>query len=116
MTNTFSLVEMNARDEADLPNQSKKLLVLELFRRLEESHIFAKGQVVKWKPGLKNRNVPEYGQPAVVTCVLSKVIYEETAGSGTPYFMEPLTIIIGFHHEDDLVEFYVDGRRFEPYE
>jgi hypothetical protein len=34
--------------------------------------------------------------------------------TGSPYFHEPLSTVIGLHREDDLLEFYVDGRRFEP--
>ncbi len=116
MSKNFSLVEMTSGNEADLPNESNKRLVLELFKRFEESHVFTKGQVVKWKPGLKNRNVPEYGQPCVVTGILSRPIYEDNAVSGSPYFMEPLTLIIGCYHEEDLVEFHVDARRFEPFD
>ena len=31
-------------------------------------------------------------------------------------FREPLSLVIGVFYDDDLVEFRVDGRRFEPLE
>ncbi|VTZ28585.1 conserved hypothetical protein [Methylocella tundrae] len=37
-------------------------------------------------------------------------------GAPSPYFQEPLTLIIGTYREDDLLEFHVDGRRFEPFD
>jgi hypothetical protein len=39
-------------------------------RAFQERHAFAVGDLVTWKPGLKNRRIPRYGQPAVVMEVL----------------------------------------------
>jgi hypothetical protein len=64
---------------------------------------------------LRNKRIPEYGEPAIVTGVLPRPLYEQgEASAASPYYMEPLTIIIGIFMDDDLVEFYVDARRFEP--
>jgi hypothetical protein len=87
----------------------------ELARRLDTHHVFAKGQFVVWKAGLKNKVKPDYGEPAIVTGVYPSPIYEQTeTSSGSPYYLEPLSLVIGVYHEDDLLEFRVDGRRFEP--
>jgi hypothetical protein len=89
----------------------------ELAERLDEFHSFTKGQIVKWKPGLKNRQAPDYGEPAIVTAVLPRAIFDGTeVGAGSPYFQEPLTLVIGIYREDDLLEFRLDGRRFEPFD
>ena len=68
-------------------------------------------------PRGKNRKFPDYGEPAIVTAVLPNPVFHpsETAAAG-PYFQEPLTLIIGTYRDDDLLEFRVDGRRFEPFE
>ena len=68
-----------------------------------------------WKAGLKSRKFPDYGEPSIVTAVLPNPVYDPNETSaGSPYFQEPPTLVIGVHHEDDLLEFRVDGRRFEP--
>jgi len=44
----------------------------------------------------------------------SPITDQSEASSGSPYFQEPLSIVVGIHRDDDLLEFYADGRRFEP--
>lgn len=83
--------------------------------RLDHVHTFTKGQFVKWKPGLKNRKFPEYGEPAIVRGVFSNPVFDPNEiSAASPYFQEPLTIIVGLYQDDDFLEFRVDGRRFEP--
>jgi len=81
-----------------------------------KTHVFAKNQLVKWKKGLKNRKLPKENQPAVVIDVLSPPLISE-AESGTPYFREPLDILLGFidERDGDFLVFHYDSRRFEPY-
>lgn len=84
--------------------------------RLDRRHVFTKGQFVKWKPGLKNRKYPDYGEPVIVMGVLTEPVFDlSESSSASPYFQEPLTLIIGTHQDEDLLEFRVDGRRFEPF-
>jgi hypothetical protein len=88
--------------------------VKELFDRLNKPNRFKKGQFVKWKPGLRNKAFPDYGEAAIVMAVLAEAIFDPRENSASsPYFREPLTMIIGTYADDDLVEFYVDARRFE---
>ncbi len=104
---------------ADAPNIASPIelhrhKLKELSERLDEDHSFTKGQFVKWKPGLKNRKFPDYGEPAIVTAVLPSPIFdpgEITASS--PYFQEPLTFVLGIYRDDDFLEFRLDSRRFE---
>ena len=97
------------------PAEARKRMLTQLASRLDERHAFAKGQFVAWKPGLKNRKFPEYGEPSIVMAVLPSPVYDPNETSaGSPYFQEPLTIVIGNYREDELLEFRVDGRRFEP--
>ena len=88
-----------------------------LAERLSKINAFTKGQIIKWKPGLKNRRFPEYGEPVIVTDVLSVPIFDPCENSaGSPYFQEPLNIVVGMCREDEFIEFRLDGRRFEPFE
>lgn len=79
-------------------------------------HQFKPNQLVMWKKGMKNRRSPGYGEPAIVIEVLATPLLNPGDESGTPYFREPLDIIIGSLDADgDLLCFHYDSRRFEPY-
>jgi hypothetical protein len=43
------------------PVQAMAAILKELAERLDAPNSFGKGQIVAWKPGLKNRMFPEYG-------------------------------------------------------
>lgn len=98
------------------PAVAQKNLLRELTERLDERHEFSKGQFVMWKAGLRNRKSPEYGEPVIVreVCSIPKFDPSESSAS-SPYFEEPLTLVIALYRDDDLVEYRVDGRRFEPW-
>ncbi|MGO8739746.1 hypothetical protein [Rhodoblastus sp.] len=97
------------------PVDARKSMLKELTERLDQHNVFFKGQFVRWKPGLKNRKFPEYGEPAIVTGVLPTPILDPAeATASSPYFQEPLNLVIGVFQDEDLLEFRVDGRRFEP--
>jgi len=101
----------------DDPAEVRKRMLKQLADRLDEHHAFVKGQFVAWKPGLKNRKFPDYGEPSIVTAVLSSPVFDPSETSaGSPFFQEPLTIVIGNYREGELLEYRVDGRRFEPSE
>jgi len=74
------------------------------------------GVLVQWKPGLRNRKTPDYGNPAIIVDVLEAPLVNMESKMYTPYFREPLDIIIGVLDDDgDFLLWYVDSRRFEPY-
>src|SRR3974390_2795379 len=65
---------------------------------LDKSHTFEKGQLVRWKAGLKNRSIPAYNEAAIIRAVLAAPVYDgcETARcAGSPYFAEPLSRVLG---------------------
>jgi hypothetical protein len=106
---------LHLTDGGEDPAEARKRMLKQLADRLDEHHAFAKGQFVAWKPGLKNRKFPDYGEPAIVTAVLPAPVYDpDEASSASPYFQEPLSIVVGVHRDDDFLEFRIDGRRFEP--
>jgi hypothetical protein len=47
------------------PTDLHRRKLKELAERLDHFHSFAKVQFVKWKPGLKNRKFPDYGDPTL---------------------------------------------------
>src|SRR6266704_5944646 len=87
-----------------------------LVTSFHKRHAFEVGQLVQWKPGLRNRLIPRHGLPAVVIDVLDEAVFDNAIDSGTPFFREPLDLIVGVLDDDgDLDAFYVDSRRFEPF-
>jgi hypothetical protein len=86
----------------------------ELCSRLHKQNEFKEGDLVKWKPGLKNRNYPAYGEPVIIVSVLDSPVFDPSElTAASPYFREPLSLIIGEVVEKDFVEYHVDARRFE---
>ena len=82
-------------------------------------HEFSAGQLVRWKPGMKNRRRPATNQPAIVLEVLSEPVFDTSptdSSAGTPYFREPLDIVLGLVDVDgDFIVFHYDSRRLEPF-
>jgi hypothetical protein len=113
----FPAIRLAEDPQADPPAELCCRKLKELSDRLDQFHAFGKGQFVKWKSGLKNRKFPDYGEPAIVTAVLPCPVFDPSeVSSASPYFQEPLSIIIGTYREYDFLEFRVDGRRFEPFD
>lgn len=114
---SFPAIRLADDPQVDTPTELRQRKLRELADRLDQFHVFAKGQFVKWKPGLKNRKFPDYGEPSIVTSVLPCPIFDPSENAAaSPYFQEPLSIVIGTYQDDDLLEFRVDGRRFEPFD
>lgn len=75
------------------------------------------GMLAMWKPGLKNRRFPAYGQPAIVVERLSAPILDHETEAGMTYYREPLDLLLGILHRDcDFLVYHFDSRRFQPYE
>jgi hypothetical protein len=113
----FPAIRLADTVNIDSPTELHRPKLKELSERLDQFHSFIKGQFVKWKPGLKNRKFPDYGEPAIVTAVLPSAIFdpgEITAGS--PYFQEPLGFVLAIYRDDEFLEFRLDSRRFEPFD
>jgi len=73
----------------------------------------APGDIVMWKEGCANRKRPRSDEPAVVLEVLPSPLFGEEKSSGSPYFHEPLDIVLGMLDSDgDLTRYCFDKRRF----
>ena len=77
---------------------------------------FKPGDVIELKPFLRNKRLPNYGQPMIVTEVLDCPIQGDTTDTGSAHFAESLNIRCGELDEDgDVLFFYYDSRRFMPF-
>lgn len=104
----------------DSPLDDLASALRERFHSLTEAHLFKAGDVVVWKPGLRNRRWPSYGKPAIVVEVLDPPVFDAEKDSGNPYFREPLDIALGVFIEDgphrgDFMVWHVDGRRLQTW-
>lgn len=105
-----------AQAKPKLPPSDLIRLLHERLSSLAKHTRFRAGQIVRWKPGLKNRRLPDDGQPAIVVEVLDTPILAREEESGSAYFREPLDIVLGILDSDgDFVMFHYDSRRFEPW-
>jgi hypothetical protein len=77
---------------------------------------FKPGDLVVWKKGLRNKARPAPDEPVIVMQILESPLRDESKqDSGTPYFNEPLDLVLGLLDDDgDFVLFHYDKRRFEP--
>jgi len=97
-------------------DQAYLLRMLQLDAAFRIEHRLVPGDVVQWKTGLRNKRRPEDGAPAVVVERLTEPVYDGEEGAGSPYFREPLDMVVGLLDEDgDYTLYHVDSRRFEPY-
>ncbi len=88
------------------------------FEGLTRRDAFQPGDVVEWKPSLRNRRWPSYGKPAIVVATLPTPVFDTEGNSGSPYFREPLDIALGVFIEDgehrgDFLVWHVDGHRLQ---
>lgn len=92
-----------------------KHILIQRARSLDKKHDFQKGDIVKWKQGLKNRNFPDYGEPILVREILENTSSPSNKDNSFAY--EQRNIVIGvFDEDEDYFEFYVDSRRLEPFD
>ena len=98
------------------PPATEARRLLDLYNDLTHKHQFRPGDLVSWKRGLKNGKYPLKGYPAIVTKVYEQAIIREDMESGSNHFREPLDMVIMVDTDDEISEFHVDSRRFEPYQ
>jgi hypothetical protein len=90
--------------------------LIRAFESMLKKNSFKPNQLVRWKEGLKNKALPEYNQPAIIWEILSPPLFENPKShmAGSPYFHEPLDMVLGVMDEDEFVLLHYDSRRFEP--
>lgn len=111
-------VQLLPGNAGEATNAQRARRLAELSERMDVSHNFHKGQVVRWKPGLRNKSTPANNEVAIVREVLAIPVFdtcEQALCAGSPYFGEPLTLVLAILDSDgDFLEYRYDGRRFEP--
>lgn len=104
------------REIENVPEHISKLRTAkEMFDKLYD---FKSGDLVVWKKGLRNKVKPALNEPAIVMQILDTPLRDQDKqDSGTPYFNEPLDLVLGLIDEDgEFALFHYDKRRFEPYQ
>jgi hypothetical protein len=97
------------------PPELEARRIIDLFNDLKRNGEFRIGDLVTWKPGLKNGRYPEKNYPAVVTRVYEQPLVRSDMESGSNHFREPLDLVILVDTGDEVSEFHVDSRRFRHY-
>ncbi len=90
------------------------------YAALQRSYTFKPGDLVTWKPRLRNKTIPGEADPAIVLQVLEQPIFDEERNSASPYFREPLDLVLGVlcniePHRGEWMSFYYDSRLFQPW-
>lgn len=77
---------------------------------------FARGSMVKWKPGMRVARLLAYGQPAVVLQVLNEPVVDESASAMDPSRSYRCDLLIGVETPNhQFMTFYADSRRLEHF-
>lgn len=87
-----------------------------LYRSYVARNVFLPGDLVTWKPGLKNRVHPAEGEPAVVVRVLDTPIIDGLADAGNPDFKAEYDLICGLSIDGVFLTYHYDSARFKKYE
>ena len=100
------------------PRGDPGAVLRERYQSFVQPQRFAPGQLAEWKPGLKNKRIPRYGQPAVVIEILETPVLDREDEAGSTYFREPLDVVLGLLWDEgpargEFVTFHYDSRRFQ---
>lgn len=72
------------------------------FAELEErGNVFQKGDIVVWKEGLANKVLPSFDMPSIVMEVKDTPMYCDEPDTGSPYFCEPIDLIVLTEIDED---------------
>ena len=108
-------------DFVDTPLDALAQALQDRFQSLSTAHAFKPGDLVCWKPGLRNRRLPRDGKPAVVLEVHAEPLHDNERDSANTYFREPLNLVLGVflpegEHRGDFLTWHFDGRRFQAWQ
>lgn len=109
-------------DEDTLESPIDALLqaLTDRYTALQQHNDFKPGDLVGWKPGLRNRRFPQQDKPAIVLEIISNPVFDSDAEAGSTYFREPLDVVLGVfldegEHRGDFLRWHFDSRRFRPW-
>jgi len=108
--------ETNSGETENILEGNKSGKLRKASASIREVHQFVPGDMIQWKPMLKNKGRPAHGEPVVVIEMLPEPLINTENGAGTAYFREPLDIIVGqLDSDDDFVLWHLDSRRMEHF-
>ncbi len=84
-------------------------------RRIAVTSNIKVGDIIAWKPGLKNKRIPCYNEPVVVIEVLDPPVFDNDKDAGSAYFRDSLDIRVGFFRKNDFVTFHHTSSRFQQH-
>jgi Zn-finger protein len=78
---------------------------------------FKVGQLIMWKPDLKDKVFPQYGEPAVVLSAFMEPAVDSEVDTSSQYSCAINDMIIGVRAPDgDFTHYYADSRRWQPFQ
>lgn len=88
------------------------------FDMFGQVHTFKPGQLVQWKPGMCDRTEPAPDMPGVILEILDEPVTDPIKENGNHYAACRNDIILGVINSKtgDFAHYYMDSRRFEPFE
>lgn len=113
--------EMEGDSQEKAPMSQEEAVALgEKLRTLraayEAKETFSPGDLVSWKPGLKDKTVPAYGEVGIVMQVLPGEV-DAKEESASPYFRQPIDLAVGLIFRDgDFNIFRFDAARMQKVE
>lgn len=104
----------------DAPKQSPDMQARRLvdsFKDLQTRHSFSPGDLVEKKPGISGSiRYPAFGDPAIVTEIISPPVFDDNQGVCSPIFRLPLDMrVMVIASDGETAEFVVSSRSFQPY-
>lgn len=110
----------NRRDDSDNAGPSlapdiEAIRLKDALAKYQEKNTFKVGDIVRQKAGCRcYQKIGKNDMRIVVEVLDEPVLFEDDdVGAGSPYWRQPLDIIIGHIDDDQFVTFYADSRRFE---
>lgn len=88
---------------------------LDFVKRYQKKEELGVGDLIVWKPGMKDSKIPDYGEPIVILETLEPT--RRDGKIGTIYELQPKDIrcLVFKDTDGDLMDFVYDSRRFTKY-
>lgn len=80
----------------------------------EKKHVFVAGDLIQWKPNMRDRPFPEYGSPVIVLETITPA-HQSTDNWEAEEAPSKYDLVIGISLSGALRHFYADSRRYEPF-
>lgn len=107
---------MNPPADNDQALRTQAQRLTHFYELFKVRHTFKPGDLVTWKPGLRNKMLPDDGQPGIVIDALAEPVSDGSSDGDLPYFHEALDLAVGVtDRENDVLVYWFDSRRMQPY-